>query len=163
MNALPKTGRILVVDDEESTRTTLHDYLTGIGYDVVTAADGKEALKKFDPGAFDCVISDLIMPEIDGIELLKRLRVEDGDVFFLMITGFPGLDSAVNAMKEGAYDYIVKPFHMDDMRLKVERALHVKKIEASLKRVKGLFLSCIVLIPVLVSLGIIFGIFWKDR
>ncbi len=66
-------------------------------------------------------------------------------------------------MKEGAYDYIVKPFHMDDMRLKVERALHVKKTEASLKRVKGLFLSCIILIPVLVSLGIVFGIFWKER
>jgi len=95
--------------------------------------------------------------------LLKRLRVQDGDVFFLMITGFPGLDSAVNAMKEGAYDYIVKPFHMDDMRMKVERALHVKKTEASLKRVKGLFLSCIILIPVLVSLGIVFGIFWQAR
>lgn len=163
MLAAMKPGRILVVDDEESTRTTLHDYFTGIGYDVVTAADGEEALKKFVPGTFDCVISDLFMPEIDGIELLKRIRAEDGDVFFLMITGFPGLDSAVNAMKEGAYDYIVKPFHMDDMRLKVERALHVKKTEASLKRVKGLFLSCIILIPVLVSLGIIFGIFWKDR
>ena len=158
-----KTGRILVVDDEESTRAALQDYFTGIGYDVETAADGEEALEKFVPGAFDCVISDLFMPEIDGIELFKRLRAEDDDVLVLMITGFPGLDSAVNAMKEGAYDYIVKPFHMEDMRLKVERALHVKKTEASLKRVKGLFLSCIILIPVLVSLGIIFGIFWKER
>ena len=103
------------------------------------------------------------MPGIDGLELLKRIRVDDSDVFFLMITGFPGIDSAVNAVKEGAYDYITKPFHMDDMRLKVERALHVKKTEASLKRVKGLFLSFIILIPVLVSLGIIFGIFWKER
>jgi two-component system, NtrC family, response regulator PilR len=163
MEAAMKAGRILVVDDEESTRTTLHDYFTEIGYNVVTADDGEDALKKFVPGAFDCVISDLFMPEIDGIELLKRIRVEDSDVFFLMITGFPGLDSAINAMKEGAYDYITKPFHMDDMRLKVERALHVKKTEASLKRVKGLFLSFIILIPVLVSLGILFGIFWKDR
>ena len=103
------------------------------------------------------------MPEIDGIELLNRLRAEDDDVLVLMIMGFPGLDSAVNAMKEGAYDYIVKPFHIEDMRLKVERALHVKKTEASLRRVKVLFLSCIILIPVLVSLGIIFGIFWKER
>lgn len=158
-----KTGRILVVGDEEPTRTTLHDYFTGIGYDVVTAADGEEALKKFVPGTFDCVISDLFMPEINGIELLKRLRVEDGDVPILMITDFPGPESAVNAMKEGAYDYVVKPLHMDDIRLKVERALHVKKTEASLKRVKGLFLSCIILIPVLVSLGILFGIFWKER
>jgi len=156
-------GRILVVDDEESTRTTLHDYFTGIGYDVVTANDGEDALKKFVSGTFDCIISDLFMPGIDGLELLKRIRVDDSDVFFLMITGFPGIDSAVNAVKEGAYDYITKPFHMDDMRLKVERALHIKKTEASLKRVKGLFLSFIILIPVLVSLGIIFGIFWKER
>jgi DNA-binding NtrC family response regulator len=163
MEAAMKTGRILVVDDEESTRATLHDFFTGIGYDVVTATNGEEALKKFVPGTFDCVISDLSMTEIDGLELLKRIRVEDSDVFFLMITGFPGLDSAVNAVKEGAYDYIVKPIRMDDMRLKVERALHVKKTEASLKRVKGLFLSFIILIPVLVSLGIIFGIFWKER
>ncbi|MHB8772557.1 MAG: response regulator [Syntrophales bacterium] len=158
-----KAGRILVVDDEETTRTTLQDYFTELGYEVATAANGHAALGLFVPGAFDCVISDLFMPELDGLELLKRIRAEDREVFFLMITGFPALDSAVNAMKEGAYDYIVKPFHMEDMRLKVERALHVKKTEASLKRVKGLFFSFIILIPVLVSLGIIFGIFWKDR
>jgi two-component system response regulator PilR (NtrC family) len=163
MEAAMNTGRILVVDDEESTRTTLHDYFTGIGYEVTTASDGEDAVKKFVPGAFDCVISDLLMPGMDGLELLRKIRIEDGEVFFLIITGYPGIDSAVNAMKEGAYDYITKPFHMDDMRMKVERALHVKKTEASLKRVKGLFLSFMILIPVLVSLGIIFGIFWKDH
>lgn len=158
-----KAARILVVDDEEATRETLRDYFAGRGYEVATARNGTDALGQFTPGAFDCIISDLFMPEIDGLELLKRIRAEDREVFFLMITGFPGLDSAVNAMKEGAYDYIVKPFHMEDMRLKVERALHVKKTEASLRHVKGLFMTFVVLIPVLVSLGILFGIFWKDR
>jgi DNA-binding NtrC family response regulator len=163
MEAAMNTVSILVVDDDESIRSTLCDYFTGIGYEVVTACDGEDALKKFAPGAFDCVISDLFMPGIDGLELIKRIRDKDGDVLFLMMTGFPAIDSAINAMKEGAYDYITKPFHMDDMRMKVERALHVKKTEASLKRVKGLFLSFMILIPVLVSLGIIFGIFWKDH
>lgn len=157
------TGRILVVDDEESTLSLLHDYFTGLGYEVVTARDGGDALTKFVPGAFDCIISDLFMPVVDGMELLKKIRTKDGEVCFLIITGFPGIDSAVDAMKEGAYDYITKPFHMDDMRLKVERALHVKKTEASLKRVKALFLSFMIMIPVLVSLGIIFGLFWKDH
>ncbi len=156
-------GRILVVDDEESIRLTLSEYFTGIGYDVVTANDGEDALKQFVPGAFDCVISDLFMPTIDGLELLKSIRSKDNEVFFLMITGFPGIDSAISAMKEGAFDYITKPFHMEDIRMKVERALHVKKTEASLKRVKGLFLSFLILMPVLVSLGIIFGIFWQGR
>ena len=158
-----KAGRILVVDDEESTRSMLSDYFIDLGYDVETANDGEDALKKFIPGAFDCVISDLFMPTIDGLELLKKIKNEDHEVFFLVMTGFPAIDSAVNAMKEGAYDYITKPFHMDDIRMKVERAISVKKTEASLKRVKGLFLSVIILLPVLVSLGILFGIFWKGK
>lgn len=156
-----KAGRILVVDDEESTRSLLHDYFTGIGYEVETANGGEEALEKFVPGAFDCIISDLFMPTIDGLELLRRIKNEDSEVFFLLITAFPGIESAVDAMKEGVYDYITKPFLMDDMRLKVERAVHIKKTEASLKKVKGLFLSFVILMPVLVSLGVIFGIFWK--
>jgi DNA-binding NtrC family response regulator len=88
--------------------------------------------------AFDCIISDLFMPTIDGIELLKKIRKEDQEVFFVMITGHPAIDSAVNAIKEGA----------DEMRMKVERALSVKKTEASLKRVKGLFMSVIILLPI---------------
>jgi two-component system response regulator PilR (NtrC family) len=156
-----KAGRLLVVDDEESIRSTLHDYFTGLGYSVVTARDGEDALKKFAPGDFDCVISDLSMPAIGGLELLKRINLADKDVFFLIITGFPGIDSAVEAMKEGVYDYITKPFHMEDIRLKVERALKAKKTEEALKKIKGLFLSLIILMPVLVTLGVIFGIFWK--
>jgi len=154
-----KAGRILIVDDEESIRSTLGDYFTSVGYDVVTAQNGEEALKKLSPGAFDCIISDLFMPAIDGMELLKRVRLMDSDVFFLMITAYPMIDSAVNAMKEGAYDYITKPFHMEDIQMKVERALSVKKTEASLKKVRGLFLSFIILIPILVSLGILLGLF----
>jgi DNA-binding NtrC family response regulator len=137
-----KTGHILVVDDDESTRSLLSEYFTQLGYEVKTADDGEDALKKFIPGAFDCIISDLFMPTIDGIELLKKIRKEDQEVFFVMITGHPAIDSAVNAIKEGAFE----------MRMKVERALSVKKTEASLKRVKGLFMSVIILLPILTSL-----------
>ena len=150
-----KPGRILIVDDEESIRSTLGDYFTNIGYDVVTAQNGEDALKKFSPGAFDCIISDLFMPEIDGMNLLKRIRLMDSDVFFLMITAYPMIDSAVNAMREGAYDYITKPFHMEDIQMKVERALSVKKTEASLKKIRGLFMTFIILIPVLAGLAIL--------
>jgi len=157
-----KAGRLLVVDDEESIRFTLCEFFTSIGYEVVTASDGEDALQKFVPGKFDCVISDMMMPSMDGMELLKRIRLNDSDVYFLMMTGYPGIDSAVNAMKEGAYDYLTKPFHMEDIQMKVEKAIHVKRTEASLKKIKGLFLTLIILIPILVSLGIMFGIFWKD-
>jgi two-component system, NtrC family, response regulator PilR len=158
---MKSAGRILVVDDEEAVREILSDYFTSVGYEVVTANGGEEALRKFVPRKFDCVISDLAMPEIDGLELLRRIRLHDSDVVYLIITGYPGIDSAIGAMKEGAYDYLSKPFHMEDIQLKVERALSVRKTEMSLKRVKGLILTLIILIPVLISMGIIFGIFWK--
>jgi DNA-binding NtrC family response regulator len=100
----------------------LDEYFTSIGYEVVTACNGEDALQKFAPGKFDCVISDLMMPSIDGMELLKRIRIQDSDVHFLMVTGFPEIDSAVKAMKEGA---------MEDIQMKVEKAIHVKRKEAS--------------------------------
>jgi DNA-binding NtrC family response regulator len=158
---MKSAGRILVVDDQEVIRITLSEYFTSVGYEVIEADDGADALRKFVPGTFDCVISDLSMPEIDGLELLKRIRLLDPDVVFFIITGFPGIDSAVSAMKEGAYDYLTKPFNLEDIQLKVERALNVRKTERSLKKVKSLILTLIILIPVLISLGIIFGIFWK--
>lgn len=154
-------GRILVVDDEDSTRFTLHDYFTSAGYEVEEASDGEAALKKFVPGKYDCVISDLFMPAINGMDLLKKIRCQDGDVSFLMVTGYPKIDSAIDAMKEGAYDYITKPFHMDDIQLKVERALYVKKTQASLKKSKNLSLGLLLLMPILVSMSILLGIFWK--
>ena len=75
-----KATRILVVDDEEPMRLILDECFTGAGYEVVTASNGEDALQKFAPGKFDCVISDMLMPPIDGLELLKRIRTEDSDV-----------------------------------------------------------------------------------
>lgn len=151
----------MVVDDEASIRSTLNEYFGTLGYEVVEAGDGSEALQKFVPGQFDCVISDLSMPTVGGIELLKRIKLLDADVAILIITGYPGIDSAISAMKEGAYDYLTKPFRLDDIQLRVERAVHGRNTEMSLKKVRSLILTLIILIPVLISLGIIFGIFWK--
>ena len=155
------TGRILVVVDDESMRNLLSDYLMGLGHDVITAGNGEEALAKFIPGGFDCVISDLMMPEVDGLELLKRIRLQDRSVLFLMITGYPSIDSAVNAVKEGAYDYVTKPFHMEDIRIKVERALSAKKTAGSLKAMTGLLWALIISIPIWLILGIVLGVVWK--
>jgi DNA-binding NtrC family response regulator len=155
------TGRILVVDDDEAIRSLLNDYLVTLGYDVITANDGEDALKKFIPGVFDCVISDITMPKITGLELLKLIRAQDKKVFLIMITGYPSIDSAVSAIKEGAYDYLVKPFHMEDIRIKVERALSARKTEKSLKSITGLLWGVILSIPIWLILGIVLGIVWK--
>ena len=152
---------LLIVDDDEAIRLVLAEFFTNCGYEVVTAGDGEEALKKFVPGGFDCVISDLMMPKIDGLELLKRIRMQDRLVFFLMITGFPDIDSAVNAIKEGAYDYVTKPFHLEDVRIKVERILSIRKTHKSLKTMTGLFWALIASVPIWLILGIILGMVWK--
>ena len=154
-------GRLLIVDDDEAIRSVLDEYFTSGGYEVVTAGDGEDALKKFVPGGFDCVISDLMMPKIDGLELLKMIRMQDSRVFFLMITGFPDINNAVDAIKEGAYDYVTKPFHLEDIRIKVERILDIRKAHKSLKTMTGLFWALIASIPIWLILGIILGIIWK--
>lgn len=154
-------GRILVVDGDETSRSLLRECLISFGYEVVTASDGKEALDKFIPGVFDCVISDLFMPKIDGLELLRNLKIQDKSIYFLMITGYPSIEGAISAMREGAYDYVTKPFHMEDIRIKIERMLKEKKIAGSLKTMTGLSWALIISIPIWLILGVILSILWK--
>ncbi len=102
--------RILVVDDEEAMRDALQQLLKREGYTVDIAENGTEAIKKFKNENHDLVVSDIMMPEIDGIELLKRLRKISQDVAVILITGYASIDSAVKAIKIGAEDYFTKPF-----------------------------------------------------
>ncbi len=152
---MKKIGRVMVVDDEENIREVLSNYLDSLGYSVVTANDGEDALVKFEPGAFDLVVSDLLMPTIDGLELLKKVREKDRDVIFLMITGYPSIETAVEAIKKGAYDYITKPFHMEDVKLRIERSFEKKNLRERLSTVQGFVWALLFSIPLWLILGII--------
>ena len=154
-------GNILVVDDEESVRSVLKEYLTGVGYVVVTADSGEDALQKFVPGKFDSVISDLMMPKMDGMELLKQIKEKDTKVVFLMITGYPSIEGAIEAIKAGAYDYVTKPFKFEDVQIKLDRALYAGNLEKSLKKVNGLMWGLIISIPIWLILGIVLGLVWR--
>jgi len=154
-------GRILVVDDEEPVRRLLADFLTQLQYEVVTAADGVEALQKFAGGEFDLVISDRVMPKMDGLTLLQEIKSRDPHVIFLMITGYPSFETAVEAMKVGAYDYVPKPFQLEDVRLRIERALERRRLRKSLQTMRGLVWGLILSIPVWLILGVLFAFFWK--
>ncbi len=153
--------RLLVVDDEESIRRMFDEYFTTLGYQVETAESGREALAKFVPGAFDCVLCDLMMPEMDGMEFLRELRTRDKTTAFLMMTGYPSLESAITAIKHGAYDYITKPLNLEDVRIKIDRAMHVRSVEKSLKKASGFLWALLISVPFWLVLGIIFGIVWK--
>jgi DNA-binding NtrC family response regulator len=126
-----------------------------MNYEVDTAEDGQDALNKFSKGDFDLIISDLLMPNVDGLELLKRVRNIDKEVIFLMITGYPSIETAVDAIKKGAYDYITKPFHMEDVKLRIERAFEKRSLKERLKTVQGLAWALLFSIPLWLILGII--------
>lgn len=156
------TARILIVDDDEAIRELLKEFFQGLGYETITAANGSEALTVISQHDFDCIISDNVMPDMDGLELLERLWKQGKKVPFLMITGYPTIETAVEVMKRGAYDYITKPLQLEDVRIKVERALHTKGLEKSLKKLSGIAWAILISIPIWLILGIILGKIWYN-
>lgn len=129
-------SRILVVDDEESIREFLDIMLRKEGYDVTCVEDGQKAIDILKKRSFDMVISDLQMPHVTGIELLKHVKDVYSDMIFMMITAFGTTESAVEAMKMGAYDYITKPFKIDEVRLVIANALRSQNLEVENRTLK---------------------------
>jgi len=122
--------KILIAEDEDITRKHLVRALKKEGFEVVGTCNGREALGQLSKEYFDVLITDIRMPEMSGIELLEKTKERHPNVEVLIITGFGSIDSAVEAMKKGAYEYITKPFNLDELLIKV-RNLHERK---SLKR-----------------------------
>src|SRR4030042_2567100 len=120
--------RILVVDDEMIVCESCQRILEEEGYEVEIALSGREAFKKMRENPFCIVITDLKMPEIDGIEVLKRFRKEYPDKIVIMITGFGTVQTAVEAMKFGAFDYIPKPFTPDEVSIVVKKAVEKRDL-----------------------------------
>jgi DNA-binding NtrC family response regulator len=115
--------RVLVVDDDESLRRVTQVQLEQAGYEVSVASDGAGALATLQKSAQDLVLSDLKMPGMSGLDLLQKIRAEYPDTVVVMITAFGSVDTAVEAMKAGAYDYITKPVRTDELELVVQRSL----------------------------------------
>src|SRR5262245_2164941 len=118
-----KNHRILVVDDEPASRTGLQELLTLWEYEVAAAADGQEALDLAGASTPDLVIADLVMPGIDGLELLSRLRRDAPTTAVVFLTGQGSIETAVQAIKDGAYDYLTKPVDPTRLQLLLDRAL----------------------------------------
>ncbi|MBL7555778.1 MAG: sigma-54-dependent Fis family transcriptional regulator [Bdellovibrionaceae bacterium] len=133
-------AKILVVDDEESIREFLEIMLRKEGYEITLAEDGQKAKEMLQKKSFDMIISDLQMPNMTGIELLKYVRQDFPEIIFMMITAFGTTETAVEAMKMGAYDYLTKPFKIDEVRINISNALRSKNLEfenRSLKKELG--------------------------
>jgi DNA-binding NtrC family response regulator len=115
--------RILVADDEESARSGLKALLSQWGYEIEVAANGQEALEKARSFRPDVVIADLVMPKLDGLQLLKTLQEKLAFAAVILLTGHGTIETAVSAMKQGAYDYLTKPVDISRLRIMIEKAL----------------------------------------
>jgi two-component system response regulator PilR (NtrC family) len=122
--------KILVVDDEKGLREVLSIMLKRAGYAVIEATDGEEAIGHINKEIFDLVITDLRMPKADGMEVLKAVKSSSPETVVLVITAFATADSAVDAMKQGAYDYLTKPFQVDEVQLIIRNALEKRRLSA---------------------------------
>jgi two-component system response regulator PilR (NtrC family) len=120
--------KILIVDDERSMRDVLSIMLKRAGYGVTVAADGEEAIEQIGKEIFDLVITDLKMPKLGGMEVLKAVKEVSPETVVLMITAFASTESAVEAMKRGAYDYLTKPFQVDEVQLIIRNALERRRL-----------------------------------
>ncbi|HOI09843.1 MAG TPA: response regulator, partial [Myxococcota bacterium] len=129
-------GRILVVDDERVVRDSLAAWLREDGHECTTVASGEEAVERFVAADFDLCIVDLKMPRgIDGIETMLRIRRLRPDASVVIITAYATVDTAVSAMKQGAEDYIVKPFNPEDISSVAERIVTLRRLRA--RRAEG--------------------------
>ena len=122
------TGRILVVDDEDSVRVGLYQTLAAEGYQVTTSANGKDALQQMSQQGAEVVLLDIMMPGISGLEVLQKLLTDYPDTVVIMVTAVGDISTATNAIRDGAYDYVIKPFALEDVIQSVKRAREKRRL-----------------------------------
>jgi DNA-binding NtrC family response regulator len=131
-----KRSKILVVDDEHLIRWSLEQNLKKQGYEVVTAGTGEDALRHVREEQPDLVLLDIQLPGISGIDVLEKIKEHDEEIIVIMVTAHGGLDTAVNAMRLGAYDYISKPFNLDELSIVVRKALESSDLKQEVVRLR---------------------------
>jgi len=122
-------AKLLVVDDEQSMRDMLKIVLKRDGYDVQVAENGKRAIELLRRESFDLLLSDIQMPDANGVDVLRVAKDVNRDMVVFMMTAFASTDSAVEAMRLGAVDYLTKPFNVDELRLKVRQHLEARRLK----------------------------------
>jgi len=125
--------KILITDDDPDVRELLLEAVLGWGYKAAVAKDGEEAIARLRMEKFNMVITDLMMPRMDGMALLQRINELDADIQVVMITGYATIETALKAIQSGAYDYIAKPFRLDELMIVIRKACEWRRITSQNK------------------------------
>lgn len=128
--------QILVVDDDADMREWVKEELESEGFRVETAPGGRAGVGRVKQGGVDVVVSDVKMPDLDGLDLLREIREVDPSPFVIVVTGFGSIDTAIRAVKLGAYDYITKPFKIDQLLLSIDKALAERSLRSEVNRLR---------------------------
>ncbi len=128
--------KLLVVDDELFVRELLEEYFSKMDFDVVVAGSGPDALKAVAENSFNVALIDLKMSDMDGIETLKKIQQLDGNLILILMTGYPTVESSVEAMRSGAFDYVVKPFRLNELKDIVLRAVKEHHVKCEIAEIK---------------------------
>src|SRR5512143_4380175 len=124
-----KKSSILLIDEDGGLRRGIEFGVTEAGHKVQPAASGEEGLRLFESTPFDAVITDITMPGMNGMEVLAGVHRRDPGLPVIMITAYGTIENAVEAMKQGAFDYITKPFNRDELRMTLDKALRMRRLE----------------------------------
>ena len=134
---MTERGRILVVEDDEFVCNSLKWLLTDEGYQVEVTTEGAEALRLVEGNPYDLVITDLMMPGVDGLEVLKKVKSVSEDTSVIVLTGYGTVDAAVSALNEGAFDFLTKPCDDLEMKFKILNALEMKRLKARVRELEA--------------------------
>jgi DNA-binding NtrC family response regulator len=152
-------ARILVIDDDPGYRMVLRSFIEEKGHTVLEAEGADEGMKLFLSDRVDLVISDLMMPDKSGMDLLKELRAIQSKVLFIMVTGYPTMDSAAAAIREGAYDFLIKPVEMNQLTAVMQRALSTIELRTNLSTMRGVNMALLISIPLWIVIGVLVKLF----
>ncbi len=144
-----------VVDDEESVRDVVGAMLKELGYDVQLFESGPDVLTQYKVKPCDVLITDVRMPGMSGMELTRQVLAENADAIVMILTGFPSIPDAVEAIKTGATDFLSKPCRMEEIRVRIERALDNRDVYGRLRRARIVAWVLIATLPVWFILGIL--------
>jgi DNA-binding NtrC family response regulator len=154
-------GSVLIVDDDDSFATALARIVEHLGHTSERAVDGQDGLLKLHDGDFDVVIADLKMPRMNGVEFIRESRRIDKDVAVMVITGYADLNSAVETLNLGAYDYLEKPVTIERLQAALDRGMERRRLATQLNFSKGLIWLIVISVPLWIVLGFVLAYVWK--